>query len=126
MSYVQVRDNLDLYEYWKLLAVACEAEERADYNFASLVNIGFNNPKAIKKLRPDTSVTANPVNFLTGLAASMSDGEEIKPTGTPEDYARHTGRRIIYATDSGYVDEAGNLTTRERSDLVLQKPTVVN
>lgn len=123
MSYVQVRDEIDLYEYWKLLAIACANEERDDFTFANLVAIAVNDPKKIKRLKPATTGGSDrPEDFLVGMVAAMGG---TKPSGTAEEFARATGRRIIYATPTGYVDEQGQPTMRERNDLVLQQPQMV-
>ena len=120
MSYIQVRDDIDLYEYWKLLAIACGNEEQEDFNFANLVAIAVNDPKKIKRLKPASIETATkPTDFLVGMVAAMGN---TKPTGSASEFARATGRRIIYATPAGYIDENGQPVMRERNDLVLMQP----
>lgn len=125
-----MRDEIDLYEYWQTLAVAYDAEELDDYNTASLIAIGVNDPKRLKKWKFATQDKAGtkPQNndasqALLGLAL-MTSGGDMKPSGDMTSFAQHTGRRIIYmVAQNEYVDGAGTPTVKTRDDLVMPLPT---
>lgn len=128
LSYIGVRDDIDLYEYWQLLATAYKAEELEDYNMASLVAIGVNDPKRLKRWKfsdPDLSgkVKGNPGETMARMAQLLSGGD-MTPNGSAIERARATGRRIIYVVaENQYIDEQGNPTERRKGeDIVLQLP----
>lgn len=130
MSYIQVRDDIDLHEYWQLLAVSYDADERADHNFATLVAIGVNNPKKLRNWKYATSDKAGtrPENndvtqSLIGFALMNSGGSLQGGGGDMNEFAYYTGRRIIHMVGQDmYIDQQGTPTIKTRDDLVLPLP----
>lgn len=114
-----------------MLAVAYDADELDDYNTASLIAIGVNDPKRLKKWKFATQDKAgtkpqnNDANqSLIGLALMASGSANLQPSGDITSFAQHTGRRIIYmVAQNEYVDAVGTPTVKTRDDLVMPLPT---
>jgi hypothetical protein len=130
MSYIQVRDDIDLHEYWQLLAVAYDADEREDHNFASLVAIAVNNPKKLRNWKyatPDKAGTRPESNDVTqtlvGFALMNAGGNFQGNTGDMTAFAQYTGRRIIHMVgENTFIDQSGEIVEKTRDDLVLPLP----
>lgn len=130
MSYIDVRDRIDLHEYWQLLAVAYDADERADHNFATLVAIGVNNPKKLRNWKYATSDKAGTraesndvTQTLVGFAMMNSGGSLQGSGGDMTAFAHYTGRRILYMVEQDrYIDQQGLPAVKTHDDLVLPLP----
>lgn len=107
-----------------------DAEELDNYNSAVLQAIAFNNPKYLKRWKWATADKAgtrsvgsgNGLKDLIGLAASMTGGK-MTTGGDMMEYARVTGRPVIYlAPDGSFEDMEGNLVERTKDAIVVRKP----
>lgn len=128
MSWSELRDNVDLYEYWCLLAEAMDADELEDFNLAHMVYIGVNDPKRLKKWKwssPDRAGTRplaiNPAASVTRFL-TKDLRMNLKPTGSGLEYARATGREVVYADEEGHLfdDQLNPLIERPKDAVVLR------
>lgn len=125
MSWIQVRDELTLYEFYPLLAESLDAEELDDYNLATMVAIGVNDPKRLKKWNwassdragTRSSISGNPFATLAQFAAA---GGDLSAKSDPFAFAKHTGRRIVFFDAEGnHFDEAGESVEPAKDDFRL-------
>lgn len=125
MSWVDLRDDLTLFEYYCLLAESLDAEELEDHNTASLVAIGVNNPKAIKKWKwalPDKAGTrpgAGPGSALVNAATLLSGGK-MKASGKMQEFANATGRPFAYRMQDGSLVDVDGNTVKQTPEMVIE------
>lgn len=144
-----MRDDLSLSEYNILLAEAFDAEELdalAEHNRTVGTMLAFNAPRKIKKWKwssidkagtvgTSTRAAADGISALAFSALSKMKSKELVASGSIRARADATGRRIIYMDDdpgnfdetgySGYYfDEAGNITKRKETDLIVRFSTM--
>lgn len=104
-----MRDSLDLYEFYVLLANSLRAEEREQYNLAKNVYTGVNNPKGLKNWKwyyDDVSTGTRikgdtPQDSLIAFATSKIGHMEAHGNGL--EFAKATGRPY------GFLDSEGHL-----------------
>lgn len=121
-----MRDNIDLFEYWCLLAEALDAEELEEYNEVALNAIAFHDPKRLKKWKWQSHDHAGTKNVSQNPAASLMEmvyvatAGDIRPMGNIYEYAQTSGREIVYRTREGtYVNKDGQPIERQPGMLVV-------
>lgn len=109
-----------------MLAIALDAEELEDYNFASLVGVAVNNPKQLKRWKwqsPDhagTKPMRDPTNIVFDLAMQMTGGKLGNAAGSAESFEKATGRIIGFMDDEGHVfNRHGKEISKEEADMIL-------
>lgn len=124
LSYLEVREELTWFEYTVLLLHSLDAEEQRDYTLATMMAIGFHNPKHIKKLWRDhkRSTVRRGGNVAESIAtfALQHSGGQIQATGQVESFANATGRPIAYRLSDGQiVDKDGKPVIRTPETIVV-------
>jgi hypothetical protein len=108
LSWIEVRDELNLYEYYVLLAEALDAQELDDHRVASLQAIAFHNPKGVKRWKwssPDKAGTksthsSNPFAAMAAFAMQQTGGV-LKKMSDPSMYADATGQTLLFVDNKG-------------------------
>ncbi len=130
LSYLQVRDELTLWEYLPLLAVAADEEEREPYDEAVTTAIAFHDPKRLKHWKfssPDKAGTkSSGKSAVIGTMLSLVQGQITEPiTDTEriskaEEYVKATGKVAAYLDKEGRLfDKEGKPTEKTPLTFVI-------
>jgi hypothetical protein len=104
-----------------MMAIAFDAEEDQQYNDAMAMAIAFNNPKALKKWKRGTggkmgTRSVDPTDTVRGLASALVASSGSKPkAGSGVEFAKATGRPIVYYDDNGFMYDENMNPLAERT-----------
>lgn len=126
MSYVDLKYDITLWEYYCMLAEAAEARRDEDFSQAQISAIAYHNPKYLKRWQRDIKKQRQVgvgkeamANSLVSFAMAAAGGD-MRPTGNAIEFARATGRPIAYQQlDGSLLDEAGNPTERNALTIII-------
>ena len=127
MSYLDIRDNLSMTEYYCLLAEALDAEELEPYS--SMVNMAtaFHDPKRLRNYKWQSPDKAGTLPLYYGdsadVAARTVVGAALKGGATKPkkakiehllEYAKRSGKTVVYQMEDGrFKDEEGNIIVKK-------------
>jgi len=111
-----LRDDLSITDYLALLITSLEAEENERYMEGVIQSIAFNDPKKLKKLKPNHKKIGkrrDPAQALAAFALAAAKGNAT-PNGSAIDHAKATGREVVYRGPDGILrDAAGRQVERD-------------
>lgn len=118
LSYIQIRDDLTLWEYLPLLAIAADEEEIKPYNEAVTAAIAYHDPKRIKRWKfssADKAGTRNTGGKGSVIAAMLQMAGEKMTTPSSNEERIHRAEEYALATHRtpAYQDREGRLLDKD-------------